>query len=347
MGYVTQPVMHPQLQQQQQQQQQQQTFYQNSGSLPINVQQDIYRRWMQQFGNLELTKSFKSHELPLARIKKIMKSDEDVKMISAEAPILFAKACEMFIVELTLRAWVHTEESKRRTLQRNDIATAISKTDIFDFLIDIVPREDGKPPKKDLSRPQSIITPEQYQQQQQQYMFMLQQHAFQQQAVAAAAAAQQAHAQQSGGQSQGEVQGDEGVNQDQSVTSVEQVSQADAAAHGQMDPSAYYAMHMHSGLGLHQLMLQQQQHQAMLQQQQQSQMQDHSGGSEAQDVAAQQAIYQQMIQQQHQQYTQYHHHHHHAQYAAAAAAAQAQQDAAQQQGQQYADDDGEDDEDDE
>lgn len=47
--------------------------------------------------------------LPLARIKKIMKLDEDVKMISAEAPLLFAKATEIFIHELTLRAWLHTE----------------------------------------------------------------------------------------------------------------------------------------------------------------------------------------------------------------------------------------------
>ncbi len=47
---------------------------------------------------------FKTHnDLPLARIKRIMKSDEDVRMISAEAPVLFAKACEMFILELTLR----------------------------------------------------------------------------------------------------------------------------------------------------------------------------------------------------------------------------------------------------
>jgi nuclear transcription factor Y gamma len=38
-------------------------------------------------------------------------------MISAEAPILFAKACEMFILELTLRSWYQTEEFKRRTLQ--------------------------------------------------------------------------------------------------------------------------------------------------------------------------------------------------------------------------------------
>jgi nuclear transcription factor Y gamma len=61
-------------------------------------------------------------------------------MISAEAPVLFAKACEMFIHELTLRAWIHTDENKRRTLQRNDIATAIARNDTFDFLIDIVPR---------------------------------------------------------------------------------------------------------------------------------------------------------------------------------------------------------------
>jgi len=122
----------------------------------------------------------KHQELPLARIKKIMKLDEDVKMISAEAPVsqegkksmmsiplrvgrmtvfnvpdsppflvqvLFAKAAEMFITELTMRAWIHTEDNKRRTLQRNDIAMAITKYDQFDFLIDIVPRDDIKPAK--------------------------------------------------------------------------------------------------------------------------------------------------------------------------------------------------------
>merc|ERR1719193_2214490 len=85
------------------------------------------------------------NELPLARIKKIMKQDGEVKMISAEAPILFSKAAEIFISELSLRAWIHTEDNKRRTLQRNDIAMAITKYDQFDFLIDIVPRDDIKP----------------------------------------------------------------------------------------------------------------------------------------------------------------------------------------------------------
>lgn len=100
----------------------------------------------------------KNQVLPLARIKKIMKLDEDVKMISAEAPLLFAKAAEIFIHELTLRAWIHTENNKRRTLQRNDIAMAISKFDQFDFLIDIVPREEIKPVRKETNASSSNTT---------------------------------------------------------------------------------------------------------------------------------------------------------------------------------------------
>ncbi|CAD7091760.1 unnamed protein product [Hermetia illucens] len=103
----------------------------------------------------------KTQVLPLARIKKIMKLDENAKMIAAEAPLLFAKAAEIFIQELTLRAWIHTQGNKRRTLQKSDIATAISKCDQFDFLIDIVPREEtSKPARKesDIPKPSSSST---------------------------------------------------------------------------------------------------------------------------------------------------------------------------------------------
>ena len=75
---------------------------------------------------------------------------------------MFSKAIEMFITELALRGWLHTEDAKRRTVQvllvliptllhshtytfapqRSDIAMAITKHDMFDFLIDIVPREE-------------------------------------------------------------------------------------------------------------------------------------------------------------------------------------------------------------
>ena len=121
--------------------------------------QNFWQSQLQAIEHGEL--DFKNFQLPLARIKKVMKTDEDVKvsgftwlispqMISAEAPIIFAKACEIFILELTLRSWLHTEDSKRRTLQRSDVSAAIQKTDTFDFLIDIVPREDSRSMAKKL-----------------------------------------------------------------------------------------------------------------------------------------------------------------------------------------------------
>ena len=56
-------------------------------------------------------------------------------MYCRQAEACPAQACEMFILELTHRSWAHSEENKRRTLQRNDIAAAITRTDIFDFLV--------------------------------------------------------------------------------------------------------------------------------------------------------------------------------------------------------------------
>ncbi|KAL0773375.1 hypothetical protein Bca101_038526 [Brassica carinata] len=45
--------------------------------------------------------------LPLSRVKKILKTDPKVR-ISRDAPALFSKACEYLILELTLRAWMHS-----------------------------------------------------------------------------------------------------------------------------------------------------------------------------------------------------------------------------------------------
>ncbi|XP_051892165.1 nuclear transcription factor Y subunit gamma [Pristis pectinata] len=124
--------------------------------------QTFWPRVMEEIRSLT-PNDFKMQDLPLARIKKIMKLDEDVKMISAEAPVLFAKAAQIFITELSLRAWIHTEDNKRRTLQRNDIAMAITKFDQFDFLIDIVPRDELKPPKRQEEVRQAVPSSEQVQ----------------------------------------------------------------------------------------------------------------------------------------------------------------------------------------
>ncbi|GAA5810296.1 hypothetical protein MFLAVUS_003716 [Mucor flavus] len=111
--------------------------------------------WQEQLLEIQQKKlDFKFHQLPLTRIKKVMKTDQDVKMISAEAPILFSKGCELFITELNLRAWEYAVKNKRRTLQEFDIAAALAKSDMFDFLIDIVPREEAATTNKQTLPPQ-------------------------------------------------------------------------------------------------------------------------------------------------------------------------------------------------
>lgn len=127
--------------------------FQNVGQGLKGKYRDMMMQYWQETINLieHDDHDFKNHQLPLARIKKVMKTDEDVRMISAEAPILFAKGCDVFITELTMRAWIHAEENKRRTLQKLDIAAALTKLDMFDFLIDVVPREEEKPKKYPLA----------------------------------------------------------------------------------------------------------------------------------------------------------------------------------------------------
>ncbi|KAM0867666.1 hypothetical protein ACQ4PT_041850 [Festuca glaucescens] len=92
------------------------------------------------------------HALPLARIKKIMKRSAGdgsggdgagARMISGEAPVVFSRACELFVVELTRAAWAATLEGKRRTLHREDVAQAVRDTDLFDFLVDVIKDDAG------------------------------------------------------------------------------------------------------------------------------------------------------------------------------------------------------------
>jgi len=61
------------------------------------------------------------------------------QMVSAETPMLMSKACEIFIQELTFRAWMRAEESNKSTVQPCDVAKVIMQNDALHFLTDIVP----------------------------------------------------------------------------------------------------------------------------------------------------------------------------------------------------------------
>ncbi|KAG8662502.1 nuclear transcription factor Y subunit C-1 isoform X2 [Manihot esculenta] len=103
------------------------------------LKQNLDNFWNRQLWKIQNISAFKSrHQLPLARIKRVMKTNREVKMISADTPILLSKACELFILELTLRSWLQTQECKRQMLQRFDIARAIRLVDTLDFLVELV-----------------------------------------------------------------------------------------------------------------------------------------------------------------------------------------------------------------
>lgn len=98
------------------------------------TRQQLQAFWANQMQEVEHTTDFKNHSLPLARIKNIMKADEDVRWSLLKLPLFLRR-------HVRCSSW-SAEENKRRTLQKNDIASAISRTDVFDFLVDFIPRDE-------------------------------------------------------------------------------------------------------------------------------------------------------------------------------------------------------------
>lgn len=114
-------------------------------SIPQRLAHELNMLWTRELNAVnalkKMTKKQFRHykDLPLARIKRIMKSDEDVDMISAEAPILFAKACELFILDMTVRANFEAEMENRNNIEREDFFNVFHKTPEYDFLSAAVP----------------------------------------------------------------------------------------------------------------------------------------------------------------------------------------------------------------
>ncbi|XP_039143254.1 nuclear transcription factor Y subunit C-4-like [Dioscorea cayenensis subsp. rotundata] len=93
--------------------------------------------WQNQMREIDSLPVSKQNQLPLTKIKKVMKLDKSVKMVSASAPVVLGKACEFLIMDMTVRSWLR-KESTRNVLLKADLAGAILDTDYFDFLADLV-----------------------------------------------------------------------------------------------------------------------------------------------------------------------------------------------------------------
>ncbi|KAL1955512.1 hypothetical protein VTO42DRAFT_8466 [Malbranchea cinnamomea] len=80
--------------------------------------------------------------LPLSRIKKIIRLDEDIQQCSNSSTFLIAMATEMFIQYLVEQGHnvVKSERKPRKNIQYRDLATAVSRIDNLEFLSDVIPK---------------------------------------------------------------------------------------------------------------------------------------------------------------------------------------------------------------
>ena len=91
-------------------------------------------------------------ELPLARIKRIMKQDScdpHPRQVSADTVPFMAYMVQLFIGAMTTLAWkLSTQHAKRNTLQVKDLKLVVFSSSQHDFLIDVLDLFDEEQRKK-------------------------------------------------------------------------------------------------------------------------------------------------------------------------------------------------------
>eukprot|EP01036_Dinobryon_divergens_P028514 gene28513-37468_t len=73
----------------------------------------------------------------LTSSKKNSKNGSVIQVINKDAVMVTAKACEMLVLDLTLRALHNMNEHGQKTLSKSDILDAISTTEVYDIFDDI------------------------------------------------------------------------------------------------------------------------------------------------------------------------------------------------------------------
>ena len=84
--------------------------------------------------SIEEPEQEKLTRFPMGRIKRIMKMDPDVRVVTPEASFLVSKSLELFVESLVWEAHRYTEQSRKKTMQKHDVDRAIDGVDALAFL---------------------------------------------------------------------------------------------------------------------------------------------------------------------------------------------------------------------
>ena len=82
----------------------------------------------------ENEKSERLTRLPMARIRTLIKADQDVSIASLESVFLITKATELFIETLAKEMHKVTQGQKRKTVYKKDMDSVIEVLDEYSFL---------------------------------------------------------------------------------------------------------------------------------------------------------------------------------------------------------------------
>ena len=80
-------------------------------------------------------------DMPVARVRRIMKSDADVRTISQEAVVVVSKAAEKIIEHLAREALKNATNDNRKQIVYSDLSDVVKTIETFDFLEDIIPEQ--------------------------------------------------------------------------------------------------------------------------------------------------------------------------------------------------------------
>jgi DNA polymerase epsilon subunit 4 len=82
----------------------------------------------------ESEKSERLTRLPIARIRTLVKADQDISLATQGSIFLITKCTELFIEYLAKETHKKTVASKRKTMQKADLDSVIDVMDEFSFL---------------------------------------------------------------------------------------------------------------------------------------------------------------------------------------------------------------------
>jgi nuclear transcription factor Y, gamma len=95
---------------------------------------DIAEFWRRRWEDIEKIVDFEEHVLPMDFIEKIILAENADMRMTIDTPPVMSKVYELFIQELSFRAWKCAMSHGRNIILESDITEAVASTNSYNFL---------------------------------------------------------------------------------------------------------------------------------------------------------------------------------------------------------------------